>query len=71
METYTAITRLFHVDRIGGSASLISLTTTLGTLAGSLLFGPLGAAYRYQVPLIVSGAISLALLPLADAGLKE
>jgi MFS family permease len=71
METYTTITRLFHVDRIGGNASLISLTTTLGVFAGSLIFGPLGAAYGYQVPLIVSGAISLALLPLAYAGLKE
>jgi predicted MFS family arabinose efflux permease len=71
METYTTITRLFHVDRIGGSASLISLTTTLGIFAGSLIFGPLGAAYGYQAPLIVSGVISLALLPLAYAGLRD
>ena len=71
METYATITRLFHVDRVGGNASLISLTTTLGVFAGSLIFGPLGAAYGYQVPLIASGAISLALLPLAYAGLKE
>ncbi|MGB8992952.1 MAG: MFS transporter [Desulfobaccales bacterium] len=71
METYTTITRLFHVDRIGGNASLISLITTLGVFAGSLIFGPLGAAYGYQVPLIVSGAISLGLLPLAYVGLKE
>jgi predicted MFS family arabinose efflux permease len=71
METYTTITRLFHVDRIGGSASLISLTTTMGVFAGSLIFGPLGAAHGYQMPLIISGAISLALIPLAYMGLKE
>jgi MFS family permease len=71
METYTTILRLFHVDRIGGNASLISLTTTMGVFAGSLIFGPLGAAYGYQMPLIISGAISLALLPLAYIGLKE
>ncbi|MBM4295261.1 MAG: MFS transporter [Deltaproteobacteria bacterium] len=71
METYTTIARLFHADRIGGHSSLISLTTTLGVLAGSLTFGPLGAAYGYHLPLIVSGVISLALLPLAYAGLKE
>jgi MFS family permease len=71
METYTTITRLFHVDRIGGNASLISLTTTMGVFAGSLIFGPVGAAYGYQVPLIASGAISLALLPLAYVGLRE
>jgi predicted MFS family arabinose efflux permease len=71
MEAYTTISRLFHVDRIGGNASLISLTTTLGVFAGSLIFGPLGGAYGYALPLITSGAISLALLPLAYVGLKE
>jgi len=71
MESYTTIARLFHVDRIGGNSSLISLTTTLGTLVGSLIFGPLGASLGYQTPLILSGIISLALLPVAYAGLKE
>jgi len=71
METYTTISRLFHVDRIGGNASLISLTTTMGIFAGSLIFGPLGAQYGYAWPLIISGGISLALLPVAYAGLKE
>ena len=71
METYTTIARLFHVDRIGGSASLISLTTTLGVLAGSLIFGPLGAALGYEMPLLISGAITLGLLPLAYAGLRK
>jgi MFS family permease len=70
METYTTVARLFHVDRIGGNAGLISLTTTMGVLAGSLIFGPLGASLGYQTPLIISGAISLALLPVAYAGLK-
>ena len=71
MESYTTIARLFHVDRIGGNSSLISLITTLGVFAGSLIFGPLGAQYGYAWPLIISGAISLALLPLAYAGLRE
>lgn len=71
MEMFTTIARLFHVDRIGGNSSLISLTTTLGVFTGSLIFGPLGASLGYQTPLIISGIISLALLPLAYAGLKE
>ena len=71
METYTTIARLFKVERIGGSASLILLTTTLGTFAGSLIFGPLGSHFGYQWPLILSGTISLALLPLAFVGLKK
>jgi MFS family permease len=70
METYTTISRLFRVERIGGSASLITLTTTMGMLAGSLIFGPLGAAYGYQMPLLTSGAVTLALLPMAYAGLR-
>lgn len=70
METYTTIARLFHVDRIGGNAGLITLTTTLGTFTGSLIFGPLGAAWGYHMPLIVSGLTSLALIPWAYIGLK-
>ena len=42
METYATISRQFHVDRIGGASSLIPLTTTLGTLAGSLISDPWG-----------------------------
>ncbi len=71
METYTTIARLFHVDRIGGNSGLISLVTTLGVFSGSLLFGPLGAGLGYEWPLIVSGSVSLALLPLAYWGLRE
>ncbi len=71
METYTTVARLFHVDRIGGNSSLITLITTLGVFSGSLIFGPLGAAFGYQMPLIISGIITLALLPMARAGLKE
>jgi MFS family permease len=70
MESYTTIARLFHVDRIGGNSSLISLVSVGGSFAGALVFGPLGAAYGYQWPLIISGVISLGLLPLAYWGLK-
>ena len=70
MITYTTIARLFHIERIGGNAGLISLATTLGVLTGSLIYGPMGASWGYQFPLIVSGLTSLALIPLAYAGLK-
>lgn len=70
MITYTTIARLFQVDRIGGNAGLISLATTLGVLTGSLFYGPLGASFGYQLPLIISGLTSLALIPLAYVGLK-
>ncbi len=70
METYTTISRLFHVERVGGHSGLISLTTTLGVFTGSLIFGPLGAAWGYHYPLIISGATALGLLPLAWVGLQ-
>ncbi len=71
MLTYSTIAKLFHVDRVGGNSGLISLTTTLGVLTGSLIFGPLGASLGYAYPLIISGALSLALIPLVYAGLRE
>ncbi len=71
MLTYTTIARLFHVDRVGGNSGLISLTCTMGTFSGSLLYGPLGAHFGYHLPLIITGGVSLALIPLVYAGLKE
>lgn len=65
MESYATIARLFQVARVGGNSSLISLVTTLGAFAGALIFGPLGASWGYQWPLIISGLIALLLLPLA------
>jgi MFS family permease len=70
MIMYTTIAQLFQMERIGGNAGLISLATTLGVLTGSLIYGPLGAAWGYEMPLIISGLTSLALIPLAYAGLK-
>ncbi|MDI6854122.1 MAG: MFS transporter [Deltaproteobacteria bacterium] len=71
MLTYTTIARLFHVDRVGGNSGLILLTCTLGTFSGSLIYGPLGAGLGYHLPLIISGFVSLALIPLVYMGLKE
>lgn len=71
MLTYTTIARLFHVDRVGGNSGLISLICTLGTFSGSLIYGPLGADLGYRFPLIITGFVALALIPLVYAGMKE
>jgi MFS family permease len=71
MLTYTTIAKLFHVDRVGGNSGVILLVCTLGTFSGSLIYGPLGAHFGYHLPLVVSGFVSLALIPLVYAGLKE
>jgi MFS family permease len=60
---YVGIGRLFHVDRIGGNASLIYLITLAGSFAGALIFGPLGEWAGYWFPLAASGVISILLLP--------
>lgn len=60
---YEGIGRLFHVDRVGGNASLIYLITLAGSFAGALIFGPLGEKLGYGFPLASSGIITLLLLP--------
>jgi len=60
---YEGIGRLFHVDRVGGNASLIYLVTLAGSFAGALIFGPIGELAGYWVPLAASGLITLVLLP--------
>jgi MFS family permease len=61
---YLGINRLFHLERIGGNASLISLITMIGVLVGSLIFGPLGERIGYGYPLVITGIITIFILPL-------
>jgi len=63
---YLGVARLFHPDRVGGLNSGVNLVMMMGAFAGSLVFGPLGAAFGYDLPLRVTGALVAALaLPLA------
>jgi MFS family permease len=61
---YLGIRRLFHLERIGGNASLISMSTMIGIFVGSLIFGPLGEKAGYGYPLAISGIITILILPL-------
>ncbi len=61
--SYVGIAKLFRIERIGGNSGLITLAIMLGNFTGALIFGPLGAKMGYGVPLFVSGAITLALIP--------
>lgn len=63
---YLGVARLFHPDRVGGLNSGVNLVMMLGAFAGSLIFGPLGAAFGYDLPLMVTGGLVAALaLPLS------
>lgn len=56
---YYGIAKLFDLKRIGGNASIFSLTGTLGGALGAIVFGPMGSTYGYQYPLVISGITSL------------
>jgi len=66
---YVTVGRLFRVERIGGNAGVVVFLTMLGATAGSVVYGPFGAAHGYGAALIVGGALtgSLAALLLVVA----
>lgn len=49
--------RLFEKRTIGGSAGLISAISSLGQMAGALIFSPLGYRYGLQYPFLISGGL--------------
>jgi MFS family permease len=61
---YVGMVRLFHLDRMGGNSGLIFLIFSVGSVVGSLLYGPLGQAYGYALPLIVSGILTFLITPI-------
>ncbi len=58
---YTGIAQLFAVERRGGNTGFVQAATMLGFVVGSLVYGPLGEAAGYALPLWTSGAITLGL----------
>lgn len=62
---FYGIRRLFQVEKIGGSNSIITLAGILGSFVGALIFGHLGEVYGFQIPFIISGIISISLVALA------
>lgn len=56
---YNGVSQFFKEERIGGNSSLITLTQTSAMTASSLVFGPLGATYGHQVPIVISAVTTL------------
>lgn len=56
---YNSIAKFFPKARVGGSSSLMTLTLITGLFISSLVSGPLGTAYGYQWPIILSGISTL------------
>jgi predicted MFS family arabinose efflux permease len=58
---YLGIARLFHIERLGGSAGAVTLAMMCGQIAGALIAGPLGQHYHYSWPLFGSGVLTVLL----------
>ena len=61
---YVGMTRLFRLDRMGGNSGLVFLIFSVGSVVGSLIYGPLGHAYGYAIPLVISGVITFLITPI-------
>jgi len=68
---YHGATKLFKLDRIGGHAGMISLTLSLGSALGAIIFGPVGEKLGYNISIAASGAIVLIPLAIAIYLIKE
>jgi len=51
------ITKLFNLERMGGNTGVITFTTIIGATIGSFTFGPMGAKFGYNVPLVATGIV--------------
>ncbi|MBM4370817.1 MAG: MFS transporter [Deltaproteobacteria bacterium] len=58
---YLGVARLFVAERLGGNSGMVNTMTMLGMVVGALVYGPLGEAAGYGVPLAVSGGITAVL----------
>jgi len=68
---YLGVMRMFLPERIGGNSGIVGLILMSGTLVGALVFGPMGEHFGYALPLIVSGAVTLALIPFPLVAMKR
>jgi len=53
------VSKLFHLERVGGNASVITFTTIIGGAVSGMLFGPIGAKYGYNAPFVITGIVLL------------
>jgi predicted MFS family arabinose efflux permease len=61
MVFYVGIFRIFSLERMGGNFGVVNMMTMAGMVVGSVIYGTLGANVGYEVPMWVSGAVTLAL----------
>lgn len=60
---YHGVRRLFPKERMGGNAGVIRFSDASGTMLGSMIFAPLGAAYNNSYVLMISSWLIFLALP--------
>ncbi|HPU95044.1 MAG TPA: MFS transporter [Candidatus Gracilibacteria bacterium] len=53
------ISQIFSKERVGGNASVFTFIQIIGGAVSSMIFGPLGARYGYDIPLVITGVTLL------------
>jgi len=61
MVFYVGIFRIFSLERMGGNFGVVNMMTMAGMVIGSVAYGTLGASVGYDVPIWISGLVTLAL----------
>ena len=54
-----SFSKIFKVERISGETGAAYTIITFGAVLGALIFGPLGYAYGFMWPLVISGVLSI------------
>ncbi len=54
-----SFSKIFKVERVAGETSIAYTVMIMGAVVGSIVFGPVGFAYGFSYPLIISGVLSL------------
>ncbi len=55
---YLGVPRLFALERLGGHAGIVHFMSMAGAILGSLVYGPMGERFGYDVPMWVSGLVT-------------
>ncbi|MFH1696306.1 MAG: MFS transporter [Candidatus Diapherotrites archaeon] len=69
--SFVLISRIFSIERRGGTSGFVMNTMILGQFAGAVVFGALGASMGYAFPLYVSGLLEILAAFLALLFLKN
>lgn len=56
---YYGTAKLFDLKRIGGNTGIVSFVIIIGAAASNFMFGPIGAKFGYNMPFLISGAVSI------------